>query len=97
MGSSKIQAAPAGNKKILVLGGLAVGKTSLIQKYISSNQSITIDTFVHEYQQTFGADLFIKTSSEPAKPSLNIWVLAGHERYRPLMQQFYQNTTVIIF
>lgn len=89
MGSSSIQAAQTGEKNILILGGLATGKSVLAQRFVAN-------TFTKDYQQTFGADLYVKTSTEASKPSLRLWVLSGHERYRPLMQQFYTNISVKI-
>lgn len=101
-GSYNIQAAVSGEKKVLILGSLAAGKTVLAERYMLLNQdswpvraeSLILDKFTAKYLQTYGADMYVKTSTELAKPSLQIWVLAGHERYRPLMQQFYGNASV---
>jgi polynucleotide 5'-kinase involved in rRNA processing len=36
MGSSSVQAAQAGNKRVLILGGKASGKTVLAEKYVAN-------------------------------------------------------------
>ncbi|KAJ3037162.1 hypothetical protein HK097_003590 [Rhizophlyctis rosea] len=46
--------------------------------------------------QTFGADLCVKTSSDNKKYSLNIWCCGGHPRYRPLLEQFFEDASAII-
>jgi GTPase SAR1 family protein len=71
--------------KVLVLGSASCGKSAIIQKFIHG-------TFPAEYNQTFGAELFVKTDQK--KPSLNIWVTGGQERYRTLYGQFYLDAAV---
>lgn len=75
----------AGTVKVLVLGSAGSGKSALIQRFIHGS-------FPSEYQQTFGAELFVKT--DPKKPSFHIWVTGGQERYRMLYGQFYLDAAV---
>jgi GTPase SAR1 family protein len=77
----------ANYEKILLLGSAASGKTNLATKYVS-------DAFNPEYLQTFGAELFEKSSTDAKKLSLGMWVVGGHERYRTLVTQFYSGVSV---
>ncbi|KAJ3061701.1 Ras- protein Rab-35 [Podochytrium sp. JEL0797] len=55
-----------------------------------------LNTFHKVYHQTYGADLMVKTSTDGKKGSLKIWCTGGHERYRVLLEQFYQNIHVAL-
>ncbi|KAI9329288.1 P-loop containing nucleoside triphosphate hydrolase protein [Obelidium mucronatum] len=76
-------------KKAIVVGSTACGKTALVNR-------AALNSFSKIYQQTYGADLVVKTSSDGKKGSLKIWCTGGHERYRALLEQFYQNVHVAI-
>ncbi|KAJ3243346.1 hypothetical protein HDU78_000542 [Chytriomyces hyalinus] len=69
-------------KKVVVVGSSACGKTCLVNR-------ATTNAYSKVYQQTYGADLIIKNSSDGKKGSLKVWCTGGHERYRPLLEQFY--------
>jgi GTPase SAR1 family protein len=73
--------------KLILVGSAGSGKTAIINRFLSGSYS-------PEYVQTFGAELFTKTSSDQRKPSLHIWATSGQERYRTLFGQFYQDATV---
>ncbi|KAI9145663.1 P-loop containing nucleoside triphosphate hydrolase protein [Paraphysoderma sedebokerense] len=73
------------SKKVIVIGGPASGKSCLVHRAVDN-------TFTEEYQQTFGADLIVKHMIEDNKRStLNIWCCGGHDRYKVLLDQFYQD------
>jgi GTPase SAR1 family protein len=75
-----VQAAPTGDKKVVIVGSQGCGKSSLAIRFCSK-------TFSTDYLQTYGADLFQKSSIDVKKPSLDIWSCGGHERFRPLLTQ----------
>ncbi|KAJ3184049.1 hypothetical protein HDU85_001900 [Gaertneriomyces sp. JEL0708] len=79
-------------KKVVVAGSAGCGKTALVQRAVAN-------TFASEYHQTLGADLCVKTTNDRTKYTLNIWCLSGHERYRPLLEQFFidANTVLLCF
>ncbi|KAI8928097.1 P-loop containing nucleoside triphosphate hydrolase protein [Entophlyctis helioformis] len=79
----------SGPKKVLVIGSAASGKTSVVQRYVSN-------TFSADYEQTFGSELYAKTTTEGKKYSLQIWCCGGHERYRSLLEQFYTDASVVL-
>jgi small GTP-binding protein len=72
----------ASAETVIVLGSAGAGKTSLVEKYLANE-------FSTDYHQTFGADLYEKTATDPSKVTMNFWVVGGHERYRTLLNQFY--------
>ncbi|TPX38202.1 hypothetical protein SmJEL517_g00228 [Synchytrium microbalum] len=76
--------------KVIVIGAAGSGKTSLVTRLVGS-------TFSPEYQTSFGADLTVKTSNlENKQRTLNIWVCAGHARYKALMEQFYVDSRAVL-
>ena len=76
-----------GTAKVIVLGAAGSGKSSLVARFVSGS-------YAPEYLQTFGAELYVKTSLDQKRPSLNIWIASGQERYRTLFGQFYQEVNV---
>ena len=66
--------------KILILGDSAVGKTSLMERFVN-------DQFSALYKPTIGADFLCKdievtlTSGQKAKTKLQIWDTAGQEQW----------------
>ena len=79
------------NLKILVLGDITVGKTTLILKYV--------DNFSPEvYISTVGVDYKTKNIVyNNAKVILQIWDTAGQERYKVITKSFIKGTDGIIF
>jgi len=71
--------------KILVLGTICVGKTSLIQRYC-------YDHFSNQYKSTIGMDCGIKEVEWQHEFSLQLqfWDISGQERYVNLTRVFYQ-------
>jgi small GTP-binding protein len=78
--------------KVVLLGGSAVGKTSIITRFVSS-------TFNENHSATIGGyfinkEIFIEKYNIDIK--LNIWDTAGQERYRSLTKFFYKDAKIII-
>ncbi len=72
--------------KILLLGDAAVGKTSLIQRFVKGS-------FQKDYKMTVGCDLFmgdISLNDGEDKVSLQIWDIAGQDRFQYFRSAFYK-------
>lgn len=67
--------------KILVVGDVGVGKTSLIRKY-------TTNTFSLNYKATIGADFHIKKIDDGLH--LQLWDIAGQERFQKMTRTYYK-------
>ncbi len=80
--------------KIVIIGPGAVGKTSIIQRFVHNNFSIS-------YKLTIGVD-FMTTDVEYNKGELarlTIWDIGGQERYRFLRDSFFDqsNGALLVF
>ena len=78
--------------KVVLIGETCVGKTSIINRYISDNFSSSLSP-------TPGASftaktVFIKDYNQSIK--FEIWDTAGQEKYRALAKVFYKNAAVCI-
>jgi len=71
--------------KILVVGDLACGKTSLIHRYVNH-------TFSTTYRATIGVDFALKTLNWDPKTSirLQLWDIAGQERFGHMTRVYYK-------
>lgn len=70
--------------KVVILGNSGVGKTSLMQQYVSKK-------FSREYKATIGADFLTKEIQVDDKlVTLQIWDTAGQERFQSLGVAFYR-------
>ncbi|MFX1450509.1 MAG: Rab family GTPase [Promethearchaeota archaeon] len=72
--------------KILLIGDAAVGKTTLIKRFVK-------DIFHKEYKMTVGCDLFMKDlylNNGEDSITLSIWDIAGQERFQFVRQAFYK-------
>ena len=79
------------NLKILLIGDSAVGKTSILFRYIN-------DEFPDCYISTIGVEYKMKTLMINGKKIiLRIWDTSGQERYRSITQNFYRNANGILF
>ncbi|MHA1271180.1 MAG: Rab family GTPase [Candidatus Helarchaeota archaeon] len=83
--------------KMLLLGAAAVGKTSLIQKFIKGK-------FEKDYKMTIGTDIFTKDlvvnyEGEDIPVVLAIWDIAGQERFSFFRPAFYKGASgaLIVF
>jgi len=77
--------------KIIIIGPAAVGKTSIINRFVHNR-------FTTKYQFTIGVDFLSKrVSYDPAAPdshaSLQIWDIGGQERFKFLHRNFYQGAS----
>lgn len=69
--------------KIILIGDGAVGKTSLISRFVEGR-------FESSYQATLGVDLFNKTVNLPnGSVKLNIWDIAGQTAFATVRSSFY--------
>jgi small GTP-binding protein len=76
--------------KVLVIGDATVGKSSLIDKYVSDKFSI--DTF-----STIGVDFqSITLSYMNTNIKLQIWDTAGQERFRSIVISYYREADCVI-
>ncbi|MHA1729133.1 MAG: Rab family GTPase [Promethearchaeota archaeon] len=80
--------------KIIIIGEHAVGKTSLTRKYIENE-------FTHDYRPTIGTNVFIKKLSidnftNTYNVSVNIWDVAGQERFQNMRFAYYKGSQGVI-
>ena len=76
--------------KVIVLGSVGVGKTSLITRYIKRK-------FVPNIPSTSGSNFVsIDKIINNKKYILNLWDTAGQEKYNSLTQTFTKNAKIII-
>ena len=82
------------NLKIILLGDIAVGKTSIIARYINNS-------FEDNYKCTIQADQQTKIIKEDENTfiKLNIWDTVGQEKFRSLTRQYYNGChgAIIVF
>ena len=76
--------------KIVLLGEIGVGKTSIISRYVTN-------TFSDVMMSTTGASFATKKINiNDHKIKFQIWDTAGQERFRSLAKIFYQNAAAAI-
>ena len=73
------------NYKMVVLGDGAVGKTSLIRRFIDK-------TFKTDYKSTIGVSHLVKkyALSDTITVTLNLWDLAGQEMFKSVRKMYFQ-------
>ena len=72
--------------KITILGDIAVGKTSILSRYMTNE-------FNPAYRATVGVEFQVKNLKlDNNKVSLKIWDTCGEERYKSITRQYYRNT-----
>ncbi|MFX1409560.1 MAG: Rab family GTPase [Promethearchaeota archaeon] len=80
--------------KIIVIGPGAVGKTSIINRFVKNE-------FALKYKLTIGTDFLTKTIEfKPSqKAKLQIWDIGGQERFKFLRANFYEgaNGALLVF
>lgn len=72
--------------KLIIIGALGVGKTSLLHRYVHK-------TFSEEYQTTLGASILSKVLLiDDTTLKLQIWDTGGQERFRSMVSTFYKGS-----
>lgn len=75
---------PSIQKKICLLGDFAVGKTSLVRRFVE-------DVFEDKYLSTIGARVSRKVVTvRGASVTLLVWDLAGEEKFTQVMTSYYR-------
>lgn len=70
-------------KKILLLGDGAVGKTSLVHRFVEG-------VFNERYKATIGVDIFSKNVATPnGEVELQLWDLSGQAHFSAVRSKFY--------
>mmetsp|Transcript_102611 Transcript_102611/g.203708 ORF Transcript_102611/g.203708 Transcript_102611/m.203708 type:complete len:215 (+) Transcript_102611:57-701(+) len=79
--------------KVVILGDEAVGKTSLITRYVQSGSNLE-----DRYQATIGVDFFAKTVRlrDGGTMRLQLWDTAGQERYKSLARSYVRDAAAAI-
>ena len=77
--------------KIILLGKISVGKTSILTRYISNE-------FNADHKSTIKVDFQIKVVNvnNEVKAKLNIWDTCGDEKFRAITRQYYKDTQGVI-
>ena len=78
--------------KIVFMGNISVGKTSLINRYVHGG-------FIEEYQPTVGIDFVTKSIPIPEKSlnlQLQLWDTAGQEKYQSVIPIYIKDSTISI-
>jgi Ras-related protein Rab-6A len=84
------QIAPLSKYKVIFLGDLSCGKTSLIKAFLYGN-------FDQNYTSTIGIDFFSKTMYLESKTvRLQVWDSAGQERFRSLIPSYIRDSSVAV-
>ena len=79
------------NLKIILVGDVSVGKTSIIERYINND-------FQNDYICTIQCEQKTKIITEDLNTSIrmNIWDTVGQEKYRSLTRQYYRDCQGVI-
>ena len=76
--------------RILTLGEISVGKTSIILRYVN-------DTFKKDYKLTIGIDMqTINVEYKNHIAQLLFWDSAGQERFQSMTKNYYKNSDVLL-
>ncbi|XP_044144373.1 LOW QUALITY PROTEIN: ras-related protein Rab-7L1 [Bufo gargarizans] len=77
--------------KVLVVGDSAVGKTSLLNRYVH-------DVFGKDYKMTMGVDFALKVVqwSDAEMVRLQLWDIAGQERFTSMTRLYYKQASACI-
>jgi len=79
--------------KVLVVGNVATGKSSIIRRY-------TKNEFSSDYQTTIGVDFSLKVvNSEGIDIKIQLWDIAGQDRFAGLSRVFYTHAVgaIVVF
>lgn len=77
--------------KIIIIGEPAVGKTSLVKKFVSGQ-------FANDYRASIGTNIFTTkiNLNSGIKINLNIWDIAGQERWIAMRSIYYKGTDGVL-
>ena len=77
--------------KIILLGPIAVGKTSILSRYITNN-------FDKEHNCTIKSEFKVKVVNvnNNTKAKLNIWDTCGDEKFRAITRQYYKEAQGVL-
>ena len=74
------------NYKIVLAGDIGVGKTSLINRFVTG-------IFADDYKPTIGVNIYIKELFiDNSEVNLQIWDVAGQTSFRKFRQRFFSGT-----
>ncbi|TDG99198.1 hypothetical protein EPR50_G00207470 [Perca flavescens] len=80
--------------KVLVIGDLSVGKSSIVLRYVNKR-------FDERYKASIGVDFALKTLEWDAKTvvRLQLWDITGQERFKKMSRVFYKEAmgAVVVF
>jgi len=79
------------NFKIVLIGNVSVGKSSIIRRFVHND-------FNNSYLCTVGTELFQKSLliGENKQVNLSIWDTCGQEKFRSVTRQYYRDTQAIL-
>jgi len=81
---------PTGIAKVLVVGDVATGKTSVIKRYVRN-------TFSRDYVTTIGVDFALKrVKVDDVDLNVQLWDIAGQEMFTGLSRIFYTHAVAAI-
>ncbi|MFX1345147.1 MAG: Rab family GTPase [Promethearchaeota archaeon] len=77
--------------KVIITGEYAVGKTSLVKKFISGQ-------FSKDYRSSIGTNIYIKkiTLEEDTDVTLQLWDIAGQEKWINMRHSYYSGAKGVI-
>ncbi|UCD01056.1 MAG: GTP-binding protein [Promethearchaeota archaeon] len=77
--------------KIIIIGEAAVGKTSLVNKFVSGK-------FIKDYRASIGTNIFIKKIKieNDIDTTIQLWDIAGQERWIKMRRPYYAGARGVI-
>jgi Ras-related protein Rab-1A len=77
--------------KVILLGDIAVGKTSILSRFVD-------DKYTNEYRCNVGVEFKVKSLflDESTGADLQIWDTCGEERFRTVTRQYYRDSNGVI-
>ena len=73
--------------KVILLGDIAVGKSSILSRFVD-------DKYTNEYRCNVGVEFKVKSMflDENRGADLQIWDTVGEERFRTITRQYYRDS-----